>query len=129
MNEATEHEDRPVAVRRAEAGAAAWREVVRAQQNAPADHGDFYALAGSLAETLAAVRSLAEVLARQVETYGDGLAAGLRVYDDSRTVDPHERLVAASVDAEAIAEALGAAEWSTQRFFSAISHIGVEEAR
>lgn len=129
MNEATESEDRPVAVRQAEAGAAAWREVVHAQRSATHKHADFYALAGSLAETLAAVRSLAGVLARQVATYGDGLAAGLRVYDDSRAVDPRERLVEASVEAEAIAEALGAAEWSTQRFFSAISHIGVEDAR
>lgn len=129
MNGATEHEDRPVLVRQAEAGAAAWRAVVHAQRSATPMHADFYALARSLAETLAAVRSLAGVLARQVATYGDGLAAGLRVYDDSRAIDPRERLASASVQAEAIAEALGAAEWATQQFFSAISHSGAEETR
>lgn len=129
MNEAMEHDSRPVAVRQAEMGATAWREVLRAQQGALRDHSDFYALAGSLADTLTAARSLAGLLARQIETYGEGLAPGRRVYDDTSTVDPHERLVTASVEAEGIAEALDTAEWSAQRFWSAVSYIGVEDAR
>ena len=51
------HEDGSPAVRSAEAGAQAWRQVVHEQRPAAPDHGDFYKLAGHLVDTLRAVNA------------------------------------------------------------------------
>ncbi len=115
-------DERPEAVQLAESGAAAWRAAAHAQRSAGPDHADFYALAGHLVDTLSATASLTQVLIGQVDGYGEGRP----VYDDARTVDPHERLIAASVELEAVTAALGTAVWWANRFWSEIGHIGVE---
>lgn len=115
-------DERPKAVRQAAAGAAAWRAVAHAQGTGEADHSDFYAIAGELTYTLAAVSALAEVLAWQVGGYGDGRA----VYDDSRVVDPRERLDAAAADLHELAARVREADRVVNTFWSRISHIGVD---
>src|SRR3954465_12716555 len=76
------------AVARAEAGIAGWEDAVRLQRWAIPDHADFYALAGEIVASLYALEDLAQVLNKQVSRYGQGQ----RVYDDTRAVDPAERL-------------------------------------
>jgi hypothetical protein len=130
MNNQIRHEpdDRPEAVRQAGAGARAWRAVVHAQQSATPDHADFYALAAELVDTLSSVSSLAGVLARQVETYAQRQPAGERVYDDSRTVDPVERLGDAAQALRALHDIVGDdALRLVNGFWNAIGHIGVED--
>ncbi|MHA6795925.1 hypothetical protein ACVGVM_20765 [Pseudonocardia bannensis] len=126
MNTHTNHhddtDDRPTAVRQAAAGAAAWRAVAHAQGTADADHSDFYAIAGELVDTLAAVAGLAEVLAWQVAGYADGRP----VYDDSRAIDPRERLDAAAADLHELAARVREADRIVNTFWSRISHIGVQ---
>jgi hypothetical protein len=123
-----EQDDRPEAVQQAEKGAQAWRAVVHAQGSAPADHSDFYALAGELVDILSAVESLARLLAGQVARYAEGQPAGQVVYDDSRTLDPGARLHDAALDLGNLAEAAAHARRDADRFWNAISHIGVEDA-
>lgn len=115
-------DERPEAVRRGEDGAVAWRAAVHALRTAEPDHADFYALAGLLVDTLGAVASLTQVLTAQVDGYGEGHL----IYDDTRTVDPHERLIGASLELEAVSAGLSAVVSSANRFWSAIGHIGVE---
>jgi len=122
-----EQDDRPEAVQQAEQGAQAWRAVVHAQGSATADHSDFYALAGHLVDTLAAVESLARLLAGQVARYADGQPAGRVVYDDSRTFNPAVRLHDAVLDLGHLADGAAVARGDADRFWSAISHIGVED--
>lgn len=117
-----EADERAEAVRQADAGAQAWRAAVHAQGGATAEHGDFYAIAGELAYTLAAVAALAEVLAWQVAHYADAHP----VYDDSRVVDPRERLDLAALDLHELAARAREAERSANTFWSRISHIGVD---
>lgn len=118
-----QHDDeRSPAVVRAEAGARAWRAAVRHQRSAVPDHADFYALAADVCETLRALEDLAHVLAAQVHTYDQGR----RLYDDSRQVDPRERLASASLSLVAVADMLIDAQVHANAFFSAIGHVGVE---
>jgi hypothetical protein len=124
MSTPDEHDDRAPAIQHAEAGAEAWVAVVRHQLAAPADHSDFYALGGDMVATLRALQDLARLLDRQVQPYGEHRP----VYDDSGEVDPHQRLTAAAVELEAVADALGAVIWSADRYWNAISHIGVDDA-
>lgn len=119
------HED-GAAVRAAEVGAQAWRQVVHEQGSAAPDHSDFYELAAHLVDTLRALNAVAAVLAGQVEGYADGLGAGRQVYDDSRVVDPRQRLATAARHARDLAQAAAQAEMDANAFWSAISHIGVE---
>ena len=120
-------DERP-AVQHADAAAQAWRAVVRAQQVATPEHADFYGLAGDLVDTFAAVEALARTLASQVEHYPDRLPIGRRVYDDTRTTDPRVRLNEALAALHDVARhARGGSEWAN-RFWSAIGHIGVEDA-
>jgi len=130
MNNQIKHEpdDRPEAVRHADAGARAWRAAAHAQQSATQDHSDFYELAGHLVDTLAAVESLARLLAGQVTRYADAQPEGQVVYDDSRTMDQGERLHDAALDLRHLAGAASDAGSDANRFWSAISHIGVEDA-
>lgn len=127
-----EPDDRPEAVQQAEVGARAWRAVVHAQRGAAPDHADFYNLAGHLVDTFAAIESLARLLADPVCSYADRQPPGKRVYDDSRGVDPRredprERLADARCDLSQLAIAAGCALDVANRFWSAISHIGVED--
>jgi hypothetical protein len=130
MNNPISHEpdDRPEAVQQADTGAQAWRAVVHAQQPDALDHCDFYDLAGHLVDTLAAIEALARMLARQVARYADAQPAGQQVYDDTRTVDPRVRLHDAALDLGHLAEAAAHGRGDADRFWSAISHIGVEDA-
>ena len=123
-----EPDDRSEAVQQAEAGALAWRAVVHAQQSAPLDHSDFYDLAGYVVDTLAAVESLARLLAAQVARYAEVQPDGQAVYDDTRTVDPGVRLHDAVLDLEHLADSAAHGRGDANRFWSAISHIGVEDA-
>jgi hypothetical protein len=112
----------PVAVTRANAGAAAWEDAVRLQRWAAPDHAEFYALAGEVVRTLWALDDLARVLGRQVSGYGRGRA----VYDDTHEVDPQARLTDAVAELAQLSNALVVAERAANRFWSAIGHIGVE---
>jgi hypothetical protein len=127
MNRLIQHEQdqRPQAVQQAEVGVDAWRAAVRHQLNAVPDHTDFYALGADLVATLHALQDLARTLDSQVQHYGQHHP----VYDDTRTADPQQRLTAAAVELEALAEVLGTAIWSADRYWSAIGHIGVEVTR
>lgn len=117
-------EDRAPAVVRAEDGANAWRDAARHQRRAPADHADFYALACDALATLHALEDLTRVLHEQVAGYAHGRA----VYDDTRQVHPVARLAQAAAELETARAAIGDAAWAVNRFWSAIGHIGVEEA-
>lgn len=118
------------AVLRAVGGADAWETAARLQQGAVADHGGFYALAAEVVTTLAALEDLTRVLGPQVTGYAASeWAAGRAVYDDSRTVDPAERLAEAGVTLDGARVALGAAYRAANVFWSAIGHIGSEQIR
>ncbi|WP_246633824.1 hypothetical protein [Pseudonocardia nigra] len=115
-------------LRRADAGAAAWRGVVHAQQAATPDHGEFYELAGFMVETLRALEALAGVLSRQATGYADGLSVGRVVYDDTRAVDPRIRLETARMELSSLVQSAAWADGYANQFWSAIGHIGVEDA-
>lgn len=121
MNTPDEHDDRPPAVQHAPTGAEAWTAAVRHQLRATPDHSDFYALGGDLVATLRALHELAQMLDGRVQRYGEHRP----VYDDTGEVDPHVRLTAAAIELEALAAALGSAIWSADRYWNAMSHIGV----
>jgi hypothetical protein len=118
----------PEAVARGEAGVAAWEDVVRLQRWAVADHADFYALAGLMVGTLYAFEDLTGVLERQVAGYAPAQQAhGLQLYDDTRQVDPAERLRVAVTALKQMHRAVeSAADWAN-RFWTAIGHIGTED--
>ena len=113
---------RPRALRRAEAATAAWRETVEHQQDATPRHADFYALAGEVVATLYALDDLTVVLAAQVGRYGEGRG----LYDDTRTVDPADRLAEAVDSLRKVHTALGVVTPVVHGFWNAIGHIGVE---
>jgi hypothetical protein len=120
--EAGQDTGRDSAVVRAELGSAGWEDAVRLQRWATPDHADFYALAGEIVSTLYALDDLAAVVHRQASRYGQGR----RLYDDTRQVDPTERLqVAASALQELHLLASSAAD-RANRFWTAIGHIGVD---
>jgi hypothetical protein len=83
------------------------------------NHTDFYALAAEMVVTLQAFDDLAQVLRWQVAGY----AHGPTLYDDTHTVDPAVRLSEAAVELGRLIE-YGQAP--SNRFWSAIGHIGVE---
>ena len=115
-------DERPRALRSAEAASTAWAETVEHQQDAARRHADFYALAGEMVATLYALDDLTVVLAAQVGSYGQGRI----LYDDSRTVDPAARLADAVHCLRDVRAALGPATAAANAFWSAIGHIGVE---
>ena len=120
------------AVTDAESGAQAWRAwraAARVQRSARVGHSDFYAIAGCLVETVQAVQDLAQGLAGHVRGYATGLPPELRVYDDTRTFPPQQRLEQAAIELEAVAAHLGQAGFRANGFWSAIGHIGVEVRR
>lgn len=127
MNAHSRHQqddERSPAVRQADAGAVAWRAVVHAQQSATSDHAELYSLAGHLVGTLAAVESLAGVLARQVAGYADSLPAGRVLYDDE-DANPAHRLRAAVLALAEARHGLALAERAANQFWSAVGHIGI----
>ena len=88
-------------MRRAEAGTGGWEDAVRLQRWATPDHADFYALAGEMVATLRALDDLARLLRRQVAGYARTQQdRGRRLYDDTRQVDPAERLQTAVIALE-----------------------------
>lgn len=101
-------------------GADAWRAAVQAQQNAAADHTDFYAIAGDMTATLHALDSLAGVLGRQT----CGYAESREIYDDE-DANPSHRIRSAVLALAETRHALAQAERAANRFWSAIGHIGV----
>jgi hypothetical protein len=110
------------ALEAAEAGALAWCQVASAQRSSAADHGEFYALACELVATLRALESLADVLARQVATYGQG-----RILRDDEGEQPAARLASAVADLARVRDLLASAGRSANRFWSEIGHVAVEE--
>ena len=110
------------AVARAEGGVAGWEDAVRLQRWAIPDHADFYALAGEIVATLHALEDLAHILARQIAGYGHGRV----LYDDTRHVDPAQRLLAAGSAMQALHGAVSVAAGWANEFWSAVGHIGVE---
>src|SRR4051794_12569291 len=101
---------------RAERGSTSWEDAVRLQRWATPAHRDFSALGCELVATLYAVEDLAQVLHRQVARYQrDQQQAGRLVYDDTREMDPAERLqVAAVALTELRATAASAEFWPTR---------------
>ena len=120
----TTPDDYPRALRSAETAAAAWKQAVEHQQDATPRHADFYALAGEMVATLYALDDLTVVLARQVGDYSQGRA----LYDDTRTVDPAERLTAAVGSLREVHAALGVVTPAVHEFWNAIGHVGFEAA-
>jgi hypothetical protein len=109
----------PTATSFASDGASAWRKAVHAQLAAPPAHGDFYALAADVVDTLRAFDGLLGVLARQVAGYADGR----ELYDDSGA-DPSDRLRTAGQHLATVRRHLTEAERAANEFWSAIGHIG-----
>ena len=64
------------------------------------------------------------MLARQVGRYGQGRA----LYDDTRTVDPADRLAEAVDCLRGVRAGLATTSAAANAFWSAIGHIGVEVA-
>ncbi len=115
------------AVDRAERGTSAWEDAVRLQRWATPEHGSFYGLAGEMVATLHAIDELAALLHRQVARYQrDQQQAGEVVYDDTREMDPAERLQVAAIALDEVRDMAASAEFWANAFWSAISHIGVE---
>jgi hypothetical protein len=106
----------------AERGAQAWRRVVHEQLAAEPDHGDFYAIAGELVDTLRSLESLARALSRQVSGYGEG-----RALRDDAGADPAARLAVAVEELESVRVLVSGAERSANRFWSHIGRIAVED--
>lgn len=106
----------------AERGARAWRAVVHEQLGAEPDHGEFYAIAGELVDTLRSLESLAGVLSRQVGAYGEG-----RLLRDDEGQDLGWRLGSALEALATARECLIGAERRVNRFWSAVGHIAVED--
>jgi hypothetical protein len=120
--------DPDTAAARAERGASAWQDAVRLQRWATPAHSDFSALGCELVATLYAVEDLAQVLHRQVGRYQrDQQQAGQAVYDDTREMDPAERLQVAAIALTELRDAAASAEFWANAFWSAIGHIGVED--
>jgi hypothetical protein len=115
------------AVQRADAGTGGWEDAVRLQRWATPDHADFYALAGEMAATLHALDDLAQLLRTQVAGYAHTQQdRGRVVYDDTRQVDPIERLQTAVIALQELHSGAGtAADWANT-FWSVIGHIGTE---
>src|SRR4051794_33529541 len=101
---------------RAGRGSTSWEDAVRLQRWATPAHRDFSALGCELVATLYAIEDLAQVLHRQVSRYQrDQQQAGRLVYDDTREMDPAERLqVAAVALTELRATAASAEFWPTR---------------
>jgi hypothetical protein len=118
------------AVRRADAGTGGWEDAVRLQRWATPDHADFYALAGEMVATLRALDDLAQLLHRQVAGYARTQQdRGRWLYDDTREVDPAERLQTAVIALQELRSGASRAADRANTFWSAIGHIGTEEAR
>lgn len=117
------------AVRRAEAGAEAWRAAHHAHQNAgTVDHQDFYGLTRELVATLAPISSLMRLVSVQVAGYADSLPDGQAVYDDERAVDPRELLTRAADVLSLLGAKVCAVTLELNTFWSLIGRIGVETA-
>lgn len=121
----SDSDDRPLAVRSADIGAQAWRQTAHAQRTSTPDHVDFYAIAAELVDTLRSLDFLAGLLAGQVAAYpGTVVAAGGEIFDDQGAVAEH-RLRSAVLALAETRQALVTAERTANRYWSAISHIGV----
>lgn len=110
------------AVEQAERASRAWRSAVHAQASADPAHGEFYALAGELVDTLRTLESLTGVLARQVTGYGQG-----RVLRDDEGGSPGARLADSTVLLGCAQRSLGLAGVALNEFWSQIGHVAVED--
>ncbi|MFC4950776.1 hypothetical protein [Pseudonocardia sp. GCM10023141] len=130
-NTSHDEDELSVAMMQSDRGAEAWRAVVRAQAVATPDHIDFYAVAGDMVATLRALEELAQILSRQVASYGDGRV----LFDDGLDRDtdslatPQERLSLAARQISVAGKSIGMATWPANRFWSLIGHIGAEVSR
>jgi hypothetical protein len=117
-------DERP-AVAQAEQAADAWQAAVGGQRYSTADHSDFYALAAAMVSTLHSLDDIAGVLRRQVSGY----ARRPDLYDDTRQIDPADRLMQACNELTVVRTALVTAAGAANRFWSAVGHIGIEAQR
>lgn len=108
------------AAARAERGTDAWREVVDGLRGSN-DHSVFYALGAELDATLRALETVTQTLTIQVTRY----ARTLHLYDDSGSVDPHQRIAEAVDSLKQLAAALGEAKRHAGTYWGSIGHIGV----
>jgi hypothetical protein len=116
--------DRP-AVDAAQRASEAWGEAVRLQRWADHPrHAEFYALAGEMVDTMRELSDLVSILRAQVREYGTTEG----IYDDTRTVEPSTRLAYADDALDTLGHALTMADRAGNEFWSAIGHIGVEDA-
>jgi hypothetical protein len=105
-------------------GARWWATAAQVQRMTRAealDHAVFSDLAAELVATLRSLEDLADTLARQSAGYG----TGRRLRDDTGA-DPAARLGRAMAEATALRIDLAAAVRDAERFWSAVSHIGLD---
>ena len=93
----------------------------RAVRREALEHADFYDLAAEMVTTLRSLEGLAEVLAGQVGSYGNG-----RVLRDDSGADPRARLVRAVGEVTALRVSLCGAVADGERFWSVVGHIGLD---
>lgn len=124
-----EFDQRSVAVRRAGAGAEAWRAALNAQQSAAPNHTDLYGLTRELVYLLGPVGQLMKVMSRQTAGYADSLPSDEIVYDDTRTDDPRELLARAAAMLDHIGIKTTAIALEMNAYWSLIGRIGVEKRR
>lgn len=95
---------------------------MQVQRAVAPEHGEFYALAGELVDTLRSLTDLVTLLAGQVSRYGHGRV----LRDDEAGHDPAGRLDTAWTLAAQVGDEVGRAEGTAGRFWSTIGHLGLE---
>lgn len=127
-NEQHELTENSLAVRRAGAGAEAWRTARDAhQQVARPDHLALYGLTAELFATLGPMASLMRLMSEQTAAYADSVPDGRRVYDDSSDDDPRELLEHAAQVLSRISSTVSQTALELNQFWSLIGRIGVED--
>jgi hypothetical protein len=122
-------DSRSAAVRRASAGAEAWRAALDAQRSAVPDHADFYGLTREWVFTFGPLGELMHVISGQVAGYADSLPSGEQVYEDERRDDPRVLLAEAAQLLDGLAFQVTGIALEINRFWSLIGRIGVEQTR
>jgi hypothetical protein len=99
--------------------------MVHTQLTASPDHSDFYALAAEVVDALRSLDSLAGLLIGQIADCPAAVTrAGGRLYDDENA-NPAHRIRSAVLALAETRHALTGAERAANRYWSAISHIGI----
>lgn len=95
--------------------------VTRQHEDRDPAHEDFYVWGWALSELTMRLQDGAQVLGRQVASYGDR-----RILRDDEGADPAARLVEAGAHLGALVSALDQANRAARLYHSAVGHIGVQ---